>query len=80
MSVLVKRTRILVKGCVQGVGFRPTVYRLAKAAGLLGFVCNNTKGVTIELQGKESKICQFLTQLQSDGKPPLASAWIGRGR
>jgi hydrogenase maturation protein HypF len=39
---------------------------------LVGFVCNNTKGVTIELQGKEDKICQFLTQLQSDGKPPLA--------
>ncbi len=72
MSVLVKRTRILVRGCVQGVGFRPTVHRLVKAAGLVGFVCNDTKGVTIELQGNEDKICQFLTQLQSDGKPPLA--------
>ncbi len=57
---------------MQGVGFRPTVYRLAKAAGLVGFVCNDTKGVTIELQGKEEKICQFLTRLQADGKPPLA--------
>ena len=72
MSVLVKRTRILIRGCVQGVGFRPTVYRLAKAAGLVGFVCNDTKGATIELQGKEEKICQFLTRLQADGKPPLA--------
>lgn len=72
MSVLIKRIRILVRGCVQGVGFRPTVYRLVKAAGLVGFVCNDTKGVIIELQGKEDKICQFLTRLQSNGKPPLA--------
>ena len=72
MSVLVKRTRILIRGCVQGVGFRPTVYHLAKAAGLVGFVGNDTKGVTIELQGKEDKIDRFLTQLQSEGKPPLA--------
>jgi hydrogenase maturation protein HypF len=49
------------------------VYRLARGLGLSGLVYNDTKGVTIELQGKEDKIDEFLTRLQSDSdKPPLA--------
>jgi len=72
MIASIKRKRISIRGSVQGVGFRPAVYRLAKGADLAGFVYNDTKGVTIELQGREDKISQFLTQLQSDGKPPLA--------
>jgi len=40
--------------------------------GLSGFVYNDTKGVTIELQGKEEKIAEFLVRLQSRDKPPLA--------
>jgi hydrogenase maturation protein HypF len=58
---------------VQGVGFRPAVYRLARSLGLSGLVYNDTKGVTIELQGKEEKSAQFLSRLQSSpDKPPLA--------
>jgi len=58
---------------VQGVGFRPAVYRIAQVLGLCGFVYNDTKGVTIELQGEEEKIVEFLTRLQSGtDKPPLA--------
>jgi len=57
---------------VQGVGFRPAVYRIARSLGLAGLVYNDTKGVTIELQGKEEKIDEFLTRLQSSDKPPLA--------
>ena len=57
---------------MQGVGFRPAVYRLARQAGLAGFVYNDTKGVTIELQGQEEKIDEFLVRLQSKDKPPLA--------
>ena len=72
MSVLIKRKQALIRGCVQGVRFRPVVYHIAKAIGLAGFVYNDTKGVTIELQGKDNKIDQFLTQLQSDDKPLLA--------
>ena len=48
------------------------MYRIARALGLSGSVCNDTKGVTIELQGGEEKIAEFLTRLQSDDKPPLA--------
>jgi hydrogenase maturation protein HypF len=57
---------------VQGVGFRPAVYSIASGLGLYGFVYNNTKGVTIELQGEEEKIGEFLVRLQSRDKPPLA--------
>ncbi|MCK4292175.1 MAG: carbamoyltransferase HypF [Planctomycetes bacterium] len=69
----IKRQRILITGRVQGVGFRPAVYRIARGLGLTGFVYNDTRGVTIELQGPEAKIADFLTRLQSESdKPPLA--------
>ena len=70
---MIKRQKIFITGRVQGVGFRPAVYRLAQGLGLSGLVYNDTKGVTIELQGKKEKIDEFLTRLQSDSdKPPLA--------
>jgi len=70
---LIKRQKILVTGRVQGVGFRPAVYRLACRLGLAGIVYNDTKGVTIELQGEEKTIAEFLARLQSEpDKPPLA--------
>ncbi len=70
---MVKRRKILVAGRVQGVGFRPAVYRIARGLGLSGVVYNDTKGVTIELQGREEKIAEFLVRLRSDAdKPPLA--------
>ncbi len=70
---MVKRQRILITGRVQGVGFRPAVYRIARGLGLSGVVYNDTKGVTIELQGKEEKIAELLVRLSSDAdKPPLA--------
>jgi hydrogenase maturation protein HypF len=62
-----------VTGRVQGVGFRPAVYRIAQSLGLSGVVYNDTKGVTIELQGEEDNIAEFLARLQSSpDKPPLA--------
>ena len=57
---------------MQGVGFRPAVYRLARSLDLTGLIYNDTKGVTIELQSEEEKINEFLTRLQSSDKPPLA--------
>lgn len=69
---LVKRKKILIAGQVQGVGFRPAVFRIAQTLGLAGLVYNDTKGVTIELQGEERKITEFLARLQSRDKPPLA--------
>jgi len=69
---LAKRQKILITGRVQGVGFRPAVYRLASSLALTGSVCNDTKGVTIEIQGEKQKIDEFLSRLQSTDKPPLA--------
>jgi hydrogenase maturation protein HypF len=70
---LIKRQKISITGLVQGVGFRPTVYRLASQLKLTGIVYNDTKGVIIELQGKQEKLEDFLVRLQSEAdKPPLA--------
>ena len=70
---MIKRQRIFITGRVQGVGFRPAVYRIAQGLKLSGVVYNDTKGVTIELQGRAEKIAEFLVRLQSDtDKPPLA--------
>ena len=56
---------------VQGVGFRPFVYRLADACNLTGWVINDTRGVTIEAEGTQSSLDQMLYVLQHD-KPPHA--------
>jgi len=58
---------------VQGVGFRPAVHRLAGLLGLTGTVFNDTRGVTLELQGAEQSITEFITRLSSTDKPPLAT-------
>ncbi|QLE39804.1 carbamoyltransferase HypF [Nostoc sp. C052] len=62
---------IRVRGTVQGVGFRPTVYRLAKACGLRGDVCNDGQGVLIRVSGSEEAITEFVARLQIE-LPPLA--------
>ncbi|MBN3958556.1 carbamoyltransferase HypF [Nostoc sp. NMS8] len=62
---------IRVRGTIQGVGFRPTVYRLAKACGLRGDVCNDGQGVLIRVSGSEKAITEFVARLQTEC-PPLA--------
>ncbi|QLE59216.1 carbamoyltransferase HypF [Nostoc sp. TCL26-01] len=62
---------IRVCGTVQGVGFRPTVYRLAKACGLRGDVCNDGQGVLIRVSGSEAALTEFVLKLQQEC-PPLA--------
>ncbi|MHC4664536.1 MAG: carbamoyltransferase HypF [Planctomycetota bacterium] len=69
---MIKRQRIFITGRVQGVGFRPAVYRVARTLGLAGYVYNDAKGVTIELQGEEGQIAEFLVRLK-DAEKPLAA-------
>jgi len=66
------RRRVLVNGIVQGVGFRPFIYRLAMRNGLRGSVRNlGDAGVEIILEGSEEGIARFLEDLGAK-KPPLA--------
>lgn len=67
----VRRFRVRIRGIVQGVGFRPFVYRIARAAGVAGWVLNDTLGVLIEAEGEEDKTGRFLSSLKSEA-PPLA--------
>ncbi|MEG1810351.1 MAG: carbamoyltransferase HypF [Clostridia bacterium] len=60
-----------ISGIVQGVGFRPYVYRLASRFALCGFVCNTTAGVYVEIQGDESDCLAMLSALRQS--PPPAS-------
>ena len=65
------RRRVRVRGIVQGVGFRPWVYRLATARNLTGFVLNDTDGVVIEVQGPAATARDFVSALGQD-VPPMA--------
>lgn len=65
-------TKILVNGIVQGVGFRPFIYCLAKELGLYGSVQNTPNGVEIILQCNESTVDSFINDMQAK-LPPLAS-------
>lgn len=67
----IERHRFAVTGVVQGVGFRPFVYRLATELGLSGFVGNNSAAVFIETQGAPAAIEQFGKRLVAEA-PPLA--------
>ena len=60
-----------VHGTVQGVGFRPYVYRLADELGLAGWVLNDARGVLLEVEGSFERVGEFLDRLAPDA-PPLA--------
>ena len=61
--------RLALRGAVQGVGFRPFVYRLAIEMGFKGWVNNSPQGVFIELEGESHLYDTFISRLQSE-KPP----------
>jgi len=71
MNALAVRRLIHVSGLVQGVGFRPFVYRLASTLELSGSVKNTASGVVIEVQGDIDSVEEFLVRLYSE-TPPLA--------
>ncbi len=68
---LLIRKQLRVRGIVQGVGFRPFVYNLARDLGLSGYVLNSSAGVTVEIEGTDECVQKFLDALQHR-PPPLA--------
>jgi hydrogenase maturation protein HypF len=75
------RLKIAVRGAVQGVGFRPFVFRLASELGLYGWVKNSPRGVFIEAEGPRPALEKFLLRLEIE-KPPhsfiqsLEALWL----
>ena len=67
-----RRVRARVEGTVQGVGFRPYVFRLAGELGLAGYVANDERGVLLEVEGEAAAIERFLQRLPREA-PPLAA-------
>ncbi|MBL8447430.1 MAG: carbamoyltransferase HypF [Zoogloeaceae bacterium] len=67
----VERRYIRVRGVVQGVGFRPFVFRLAREMGLAGWVRNDGGGVEIEIQGSPGDISALMARMVGEA-PPLA--------
>jgi hydrogenase maturation protein HypF len=66
------RVRARVEGTVQGVGFRPYVYRLAGELGVAGHVLNDARGVVVEIEAPSETVERFLARLPIEA-PPLAT-------
>ena len=69
MGAMAERAHIIVKGVVQGVGFRPYVFTLAEALQLKGYVTNTSEGVIIDIEG--ARLPEFLSRLTPEA-PPLS--------
>ena len=61
-----ERLRVAVRGAVQGVGFRPFIYRLAHDLGLTGWVANSPQGVIIEWEGDPTRLREALLRITRD--------------
>ncbi|MGZ8633789.1 MAG: acylphosphatase, partial [Solirubrobacteraceae bacterium] len=69
---MTRRTSGRVQGAVQGVGFRPYVYRLANEEGLAGYVLNDERGVLLDVEGDPEAVERFVERLAAEA-PPLAA-------
>ena len=75
------RLKLVVRGAVQGVGFRPFIFRLATGLQLAGWVNNSPQGVFIEVEGPRMTLEKFLLRLETE-KPPrsfiqsLEASWL----
>jgi len=63
------RKQINITGIVQGVGFRPFIYNLAKKYNLLGYVLNDTSGVSIEVEGEGATVDEFVETVRNQSPP-----------
>lgn len=63
---LSQRFSLTIEGIVQGVGFRPYIYRLAQELGLKGWVSNNLEGVLVDIEGEKLQLEKFLFRLEKE--------------
>ena len=70
MNATLERAKAVVHGAVQGVGFRPFVYRLATELKLNGWVLNSSQGVFLEVEGGSAAVRQFLLRLEKEKPAP----------
>lgn len=68
---MINRIYIVIRGAVQGVGFRPFIYRLATEYNLKGFVLNSSAGLFIEVEGENKFLNEFLVMIEKE-KPSRA--------
>ncbi|HZZ71831.1 MAG TPA: carbamoyltransferase HypF [Pirellulales bacterium] len=61
--------QLVLRGIVQGVGFRPFVFRLAQEEAICGWVCNGATGVEIHAEGAEENLERFVSRLQAQAPP-----------
>src|SRR5262245_36795217 len=71
----VRHCKITIGGVVQGIGFRPAVYRLAVSHGVAGSVRNSRAGVTIEAEGNDVALDAFLAALDANAPGEVSVAW-----
>ena len=80
-----QRLRITLRGAVQGVGFRPFVYRLATEMSLTGWVLNSSAGLVVEVEGPTEQLILFEQRIERE-RPKASvvtvreSAWLAVGR
>lgn len=80
-SAPVKRIRLEVRGAVQGVGFRPFVFRLAEELGITGWVANGPDGVQVEAEAALDVLALFIDRVASDAPAAaeiqhMSSTWL----
>ena len=65
-KIMNTRLHITIRGAVQGVGFRPFIYRLATELRLAGWVANSPQGVFLEVEGEKSVLENFLVRIEKE--------------
>ena len=68
---MIKRREIHIEGIVQGIGFRPFAFRLAREHQISGFILNDANGVVIDAEGEDARLDVFIDSLQTTA-PPLS--------
>jgi len=76
-----RRLALAIHGAVQGVGFRPFIYRLAAELHLTGWVINDSRGVQIEVEGPQPRLAEFLQRVIAEAPPhahiiDVTTAWL----